>query len=217
MAFHEKIEQYSAVSISLQWKEATAEKRFTTLLIGVLVYLIFIVVFLNWFFPYINHRHGFILKDPLLSLISPVDLSKWIFSILYLSVFASFIYLLRHPDWFLRTLITMALIYSLRIITLYLIPLDPPIGCIPLADPLLLHITYNGEIITKDLFFSGHTAFMLMLVLAVRQRILKLLLIGGLIAVMVMLLFQHAHYTIDIIGALIFTPICWRISRKIFF
>jgi hypothetical protein len=34
-----------------------------------------------------------------------------------------------------------------------------------------------------------------------------------LIAVMVMLLFQHVHYSIDIAGALIITPACWLLSK----
>lgn len=215
MAFREKQEQYAAVSITLQWKQATAEKKFFTWLIITPAYLIFLVVFLNWFLPYINQRHGFILSDPLLSAIRPVDLSQWIFSILYLSVFAAFAYLLGHPERFLRTLITVALVYSLRIMTLYLVPLDPPAGCIPLTDPLMLHLAYNGAIITKDLFFSGHTACMLILVLAVQKRALKTLLAAGLMAVIIMLLFQHAHYTIDIMGAIIFTPFCWKISGRI--
>lgn len=215
MAFREKSEQHSAVSISLQWKHATAEKRFFTWLIITPAYLIFLVGFLNWFLPYINQRHGIVLPDPLLSALPPVDLSQWIFSILYLSVFTTFIYLLGHPERFLRTLITVALVYSLRILTLYLVPLDPPAGCVPLADPLMVHLTYNGVIITKDLFFSGHTACMLILVLAVQKKALKILMAAGLIAVIIMLLFQHAHYTIDIMGAIVFTPACWKISRRI--
>ncbi|MGH2645111.1 MAG: phosphatase PAP2-related protein [Chitinophagaceae bacterium] len=215
MTFREKLEQYSAVSISLHWKYATAEKKFFAWLIITPAYLIFLVVFLNWFLPYINQRHGIVLPDPLLSALSPVDLSKWIFSILYLSVFTTFVYLIGHPERFLRTLITVALVYSLRMLTLYLVPLDPPAGCVPLADPLMLHLAYNGVIITKDLFFSGHTACMMILVLAVQKKILKILLSTGLIAVIVMLLFQHAHYTIDIMGAIIFTPACWKMSGKI--
>jgi hypothetical protein len=217
MASREKLEQYSAVPISLQWKQATAEKRFFTLLIIAPAYLIFLVVFLNWFLPYINQRPGIVLPDPLLSALPPVDLSKWLFSILYLSVSATFFYLIGYLERFLRTLITVALVYSLRILTLYLVPLDPPSGCIPLADPFMLHFAYNGVVITKDLFFSGHTACMMMLLLAVQKRVLKISLAAGLIAVIIMLLLQHAHYTIDIMGAIIFTPVCWKISRRILF
>lgn len=215
MSFREKNNQHTAVSISLQWKQATAEKRFFTWLVLTLAYLILLVVFLNWFLPYINQRQGFLLEDPLLSVIPPVDLSAWIFPVIYLSVLAAFIYLLGYPERFLRTMMSFALVYSLRVLTLYLVPIASPQGCIPLADPIMLHFAYDGRIITRDLFFSGHTACMLTLVLAVQKKALKLFLAAGLIAVIVMLLFQHAHYTIDILGALIFTPVCWKISGKI--
>lgn len=215
MFFREKNNQYAAVTIGLQWKQATAEKRFFTWLVITPAYLIFLVIFLNWFLPYINQRQGFLLPDPLLSVIPPVDLSTWIFPVIYLSVLATFIYLLGYPEKFLRTLMSFALVYSLRVLTLYLVPMAPPQGCIPLADPIMLHFAYDGRVITRDLFFSGHTACMLMLVLAVQKKALKLFLAAGLVAVIVMLLFQHAHYTIDIMGALIFTPVCWKIGGKI--
>lgn len=215
MAFREKLDQYSPISVSLQWKQAFNRKDFSTWLILTPAYLIFLVVFLNWFLPDINQRRGFVLTDPLLSVLPAVNLSVWIFSVLYLSVLVTLVYLLGHPERFLRILMTAALVYTLRILTIYLIPLNPPTGCIPLADPLMLHFAYGGVIITKDLFFSGHTACMLMLVLAVRKKVLKIFLAAGLIAVMLMLLFQHAHYTVDILGAIVFTPMCWKISEKI--
>jgi hypothetical protein len=206
---------YAAHSLSpaFKWKSAVNEKGFSAWLIITFLYLAMLVVFLNRFLPFINRRRGISLRDPLLAYLPPADLSIWIFSVIYLAMLMALLYLLSQPHLLLRTLIAAAIVYTVRIFTLYWVPLDPPSGCIPLADPFILHFAYGGILITKDLFFSGHTASMLLLVLAVDNRILKTFLAGALTAVMIMLLYQHAHYSIDIAGALIITPICWKVSH----
>lgn len=216
MPLKETFQHYSAISISLQWKQAFTEKNFSAGLILTISYLITLVIILNKFLPYINQRDGIVLYDPLLAIIPPVNLSAWIFGIIYGASAFTFFYLLPHPERCLQTLIALALIYTLRIVTLSLVPLDPPVNCLPLSDPILTRFAYGGVMVTKDLFFSGHTAFMFILVLAIQKKWLKLVMFMGLIIIIVMLLFQHAHYTIDILGALILTPLCWKATQRIF-
>lgn len=86
---------------------------------------------------------------------------------------------------------------------MYLVKLDPPIGLIPLVDPVGKILGYGGQLITKDLFFSGHTASLLILFLAVKIRWLKIFFLVVLLT-MIMLLWQHVHYTVDILGAFVF-------------
>jgi hypothetical protein len=53
---------------------------------------------------------------------------------------------------------------------------------------------------------------MFILVLAAGRGILRRFLIPAMAAVVIMLLIQHTHYSIDILGALVFTPVCWKVS-----
>ncbi len=56
--------------------------------------------------------------------------------------------------------------------------------------------------LTKDLFFSGHTATTFLLLLYVwRYPSLRALMLVGHVAVVASLFFSHLHYTIDVIGA----------------
>lgn len=215
MFARENLHRPFIVSPALNWKEAWSDRGFSLVLSLTLAYLAGMVVFLNRFLPYINRRDGILLHDPILARIPPHDLSYWIFSVIYLSILAAVVFLITKPGLVMRGLITLALVYTLRIITLYFVPLDPPAGCVPLADPFILHFAYGGVLITRDLFFSGHTACMLTLALAVRRGVLKGFLFAALVAVIALLLIQHAHYTIDILGALVVTPLCWSASKKV--
>jgi hypothetical protein len=201
-------------SVAAAWTRAMREKHFPAWLAASVLYVSAMVVFLNYFLPYINRRQGVVLADPLLKWLPAADLSPWIFGLIYLSVALTLLWLLDKPALLLRTLMTAALVYSLRVLTLYFVPLAPPAGCIPLSDPFILHFAYGGVSITRDLFFSGHTACMFILVLAAGRRPLRLVLLAAMAAVIVMLLIQHAHYSIDILGALAFTPLCWKLSGR---
>ncbi len=199
------------------WKTALSGKNFLLQFIFFLIYLIALIIFLNYFFAYIQRRQGVVLNDPLLDKLQPVNLSAYIFAGLYLAVLTGSIYLIHFPFRLLRVLQTVAILYTLRIVLMYFVKLDPPAGIIPLTDHFLQHLTYGDTVITKDLFFSGHTASILIILLACRRhKGLKLLLGLILIAVIIMLLWQHVHYTIDIIGAIIFTPLCWSITKYLY-
>src|SRR5690348_5473245 len=139
--------------VGRKWRLAAAEKHFRTWLVLSVLYLSGMVVFLNYFLPYINRRQGIVLADHVLKWLPAADLSPWIFGTIYFSVLVTLASLLEKPLLMLRTLIAAALIYSLRIITLYLVPLAPPAGCLPLSDPFILHFAYGGLPITRDLFF----------------------------------------------------------------
>lgn len=215
MFARENLHKPFIISPTLSWKEAWGDRGFSAAFCLTLAYLIGMLVFLSRFLPYIDQRQGVVLRDPLLARIPSFDLSLPLFSVIYASSLLVIIHLINKPGPLLRGLIALALVYTVRIVTLYFVPLDPPVGCIPLADPFILHLAYGNVLVTRDLFFSGHTACMLTLALSVRNRTLKRTLFTALALVIVMLLVQHAHYTIDILGALVVTPICWRASRRV--
>ena len=95
-----------------------------------------------------------------------------------------------------------------------LVPLNPPQGLIPLIDPLS-NIFYGGSFITKDLFYSGHTATQFLMFLCLKKRTDKILTAISTISVAILVLMQHVHYSIDIIAAPLFAYICFIAGRSI--
>ena len=90
-------------------------------------------------------------------------------------------------------------------LAIYLVPLDTPKDLVLLTDHVNDGLFYSNTVITKDLFFSGHTTTVFILYLAVRNLLLKFLLLILTISIAFMLLIQHIHYSVDIAGALFFT------------
>ena len=83
---------------------------------------------------------------------------------------------------------------------LFVVPLNPPTGLIPLADPFVQFFG-SGRVPTRDLFFSGHVSTLFLLSLCARNKVLKLLFLALTLTVAVVVLWQHVHYTIDVMVA----------------
>jgi hypothetical protein len=99
---------------------------------------------------------------------------------------------------------------------MYLVPLNPPPGMIPLGDPFVEYFG-TGRLLTKDLFFSGHTAtiFLFYLVSDPARRGLKIIFLICTVLVAVFVLLQHVHYTIDVASAPFFTFSAYKITLKL--
>lgn len=151
-------------------------------------------------FQSIQNRQGKLIHDPILDVLPSLDLSGWIFTILYLLIVISVLALLTDPNKFLITLQGYILLTLLRFNTLEFVPLEPPVDMVILNDPFVQYFFYQ-EIITKDLFFSGHTSILVLLGLGIPFKRLKIVVLTGSIIIGVMLLFQHVHYTIDVLAA----------------
>lgn len=215
MAYQE-IKNFSFThSIAVQWRKAFKKKRFVLYFSITLCYLVALTWFMSYFLPFINLRKGTQLRNLWIEYLPAFDLSIAIFSVIYISLLLTLLYTLNKPTVLLRLLVTLAIMYSLHCLTIYLVPLEPPLGYIPLTDPVIKWLANNGKIITKDLFFSGYTGFLFTCILVVRKKYLEIGLCMALVAVVIMLIFQHAHYFIDIGGAFVITPFCWVISGKI--
>ena len=103
---------------------------------------------------------------------------------------------------------------AVRILAMYLLPLQPPEKMIILNDPFV-EFFGTGQTLTKDLFFSGHTATLLILFLISEKKIIKTIFLISTIVVAIAVLLQHVHYTIDVFAAVFFTYTCYVVLEKL--
>jgi membrane-associated phospholipid phosphatase len=74
---------------------------------------------------------------------------------------------------------------------------------------------YSGHVNLKDLFFSGHTATMFMFFMVIGNKKIKILYAIITLAVVCLLLIQHAHYTIDVLVAPVMVWFAYRLATSI--
>jgi hypothetical protein len=168
------------------------------------------------YFAFIEARHGRVLADPLLARLPAFDTSWITFTIIYLSILVALIHLGQRPLAFVRVLWSYCIMHLIRIGTLWLAPLDPPTGLVLLHDPIVDTLFYPTNPITKDLFFSGHTATLMLLTLGVQSLWLRRLLLVATVAVGFLVLVQHAHYTSDVLAAPFFAGLSFWLAGKLF-
>jgi len=70
----------------------------------------------------------------------------------------------------------------------------------PVLDPLV-QVFGTGEVLTRDLFFSGHTATLALLALLAPGRTSRRFFVVCTLLVAVCVLWQHVHYTVDVLVA----------------
>ena len=105
---------------------------------------------------------------------------------------------LRRPSGIAEALGTVLLL-ALRVAGVGLVPLEPPPGQIPLADPLVALGT--GVTLQKDLFFSGHVATLVLCGLVLPGRAWRVAAFAAAALAGAGLIVQHVHYTIDVLAA----------------
>ncbi|NCI46403.1 phosphatase PAP2-related protein [Sediminibacterium soli] len=200
----------------MAWKEAWTDKRFRLITIIGSVLLFVILASFPFFFTYIETRPGTQLHDRLLLLLPPRDVSVPTFVIIWSMTALLWIRCVQDPSVFIVFLCSFILLSVTRMITIMLVPLDPPQGLIPLKDPLS-SIFYGGMdvFIQKDLFYSGHTSIQLLMFFTFKKKSDKFLAFFSSLAIASFVLLQHVHYTIDVLGALLFSFFVHRASKKI--
>jgi PAP2 superfamily C-terminal len=205
---------YGAIKIS-NWGIAFQNTRFRNKLIVGLVLLSGVLFSLPSFFSFIEQRNGFVLNDWMLRNIGPVDVSVPVFIVIWGTTLFFLFRCISKPSLFINAIYCLVLLSLLRMLAIYLVPLNPPESLIPLKDPLT-SLTYGGKNVffTKDLFFSGHTSNILMLGLCFEKKTDRWLGIIASLTVGMLVLLQHVHYSIDVIAALLFTVIIVRIGKK---
>ena len=198
----------------MSWKEFLKSKKNKTELVVTLILLAVVLASLANFLNFVEARQGVVLPDPILNLFNPIDLTWLIFALIYLSLIAAIAVLLNNPKQLMFAIQLYVLMVVLRIIAMYLMPLEPPLKMITLNDPLV-EFFGTGQTLTKDLFFSGHTATLFILFLVSEKKVFKIIFLISTIAVAITVLLQHVHYTIDVFAAIFFTYACYKLIIKL--
>ena len=168
------------------------------------------------YFRFIQARPGPQLTDPLLALLPAHDVSALTFAVIYGSIAAALVFLLPRPQLLLRALWGYSILQMLRMLTLWLLPLNPPAGLIMLHDPVVDHLfQMTAQPVVRDLFFSGHTATAALLALAVRGRRWRMALALMTVAVGVLVLVQRVHYSYDALAAPLFAWLAYWLAGQV--
>lgn len=197
----------------MSWREFLKEKKNKIELVVAFLLLSVVISALTNFLNFVEVRKGVALPDPILNLFKPVDLTWLIFAVIYVSLIAGIISLAKNPKRLLFTVQLYTLMVAVRIVAMYLLPLEPPVKMIVLNDPFVEYFG-TGQTLTKDLFFSGHTATLFILYLVSENKMMKIVFLISTIAVAISVLLQHVHYSIDVFAAVFFTYACYKLVLK---
>jgi hypothetical protein len=198
----------------MNWKEFISVKRNRIELAITVVLLALILFSFTNFLNFIEERPGVVFTDPVLMLFDPIDLTWLTFSIIYISLLTAVVSFSLKPERLLFAFQLYTLMVCVRIAAMYLLPLEPPATLIILNDPFV-EFFGTGQTLTKDLFFSGHTATLFILFLVEDKKILKWVFLICTVIVAIAVLIQHVHYTIDVYAAVFFTYTCYVLLKQI--
>jgi len=182
------------------WADAWRDPRFRLRLALSVPALVAVLAFLARFLTFVEARPGAVLPDPVLAFLVPRDLTWLTFGLIYIGLAFGVARLAAEPRALVVALQAYVLMVLFRIAAMWVTPLEAPPGMIPLHDPLV-RLFGPGKLLTKDLFFSGHTSTLFLLALAVPGRRSKGLFLFCTAAVGISVLVQHVHYTIDVLAA----------------
>ena len=165
-------EQDRNISFPSMWAIHFSSTRFCLLIGLCLGFLIFSIIYITKSLAVIDLQSGTLLYDPVHALLpAAIDWSNIIFFLTYSSVFLVLMdVIMKSPIQVLRLGFAIGLMKLLRSFSMVLIPLEPPVGIIALQDPLVSFMTPNHVVALRDLFFSGHCATMMILLLVTANK-----------------------------------------------
>jgi hypothetical protein len=196
-------------TIRVEWREAWTDGRLRLQLITAPLLLWLVLRELARFLVWVEGRPGARLSDPILALISPRDATWLVFGLIYVAIPLTLADVWRRPRALVIGVQAYVLMIVLRMVAMYVTALEPPTDMIALSDPLIETVA-TGKLLTRDLFFSGHTSTVFLMFLVARDPRFKpiLLMCAGGVAAGVLL--QHVHYTVDVLVAPLFAFASFR-------
>ncbi len=201
----------------MTWKDAFKSTPFKLYLaLNIIALIGFIVVLPGFFNNVIQPKPGIQLNDWFMNLFAPRDWSNVIFVIIFAAPALFFLANLKNPMAILLSLQCYVIVNYLRIASIYLFTLEAPEGLIALIDPFLAKVAYGGNaVFVKDLFFSGHTSTLTIIYFIEKKKSLKTILLISALVVGLLLVWQHVHYSIDILGAWLITWLVYYIVQRV--
>lgn len=202
-------------SIKKNWTAAWQDSRFRwQLIIALGVFAIF-----PWkadvYFQWIQQREGQVLQDIVLEQVPAYNVSIPIFAIIYCSVIYLLVRIIHTPKHFLWFAWAFNLETIFRFMCIYSVALNPPLRLVDLHDPIAELFIYGENMaITKDLFFSGHTATMVFVCYYLPTKIERGIALILTLVLVSLLIIQHVHYTLDILAAPIATWIAIQLAKR---
>lgn len=201
------------ITLKQEWQGAWQQTAFRSKVMAGMAIVITMLSSLPIFFQGIEIRHGMVLNDPLLAWLHPRNVSLVLFIIIWSITLYSIFRAAQTPQMFITFLWAYIFLTAFRMLTIYLVPLDPPTGLIILKDPLS-NFFYGDKFVTKDLFFSGHTSTVFLMYLTIPGKMDKKVTLLGTACVGWLLLVHHVHYTLDVLGGLLFAWVSYMLARK---
>ncbi len=194
----------------LSWDIVGFKSKLTTWFIG----LVLIFVTLPMYFEFIERRQGTVLNDWVLASIPAIDVSIPIMILIWGTICLFTVRVTSKPANFLIFIIAYTLLTLSRCMTIFIVPLAPPVNMIALTDPLTA-VFYGGQAISKDLFYSGHTSLLFLIFLCCERKADRYIAGISTFLVAILLLIQHVHYTTDVVCAPLFAAMAYIAARKL--
>jgi len=192
------------------WKDFLSDQKRIVLFVIIVVFAFILTSFFSQFMVWNENRPGAVIQDPILKVLRPINLSSITMSFTILPIFCGMILIFKKPVSTVYFFFTVIFICLMRTLTIFLVPLEPPLGIIPLSDPVIEKLFYNDQVILKDLFFSGHTANLVVIGLLSEWKSYKYFIFVCAFIVGCLLMKQHVHYTMDVIAAPFFAFLAYK-------
>jgi hypothetical protein len=197
------------------WKSLQSKRTFFVLFfIGLALFLSSLQLTIQYV-PTFETREGFVPYDPFMSYLPAIDVSPYVFLLLYGAILFGAYYFVQDPRMLLVFAFSFGFMYYIRALCITLVPLNEPALLIPLSDPFIEKLGIYQTFVKRDLFFSGHFASVFIPYLILRKTRFHWVFLLASIGIGFLVMLQHIHYSYDVLGAIVFTYLSVYLAEKL--